>query len=195
MRIYGNRKILTVPGQAVRPTPSRVREAVFNLWRDRVLGCRWLDLCAGNGTMGSEALCRGAATVTGIERWRQACRVIQHNWQALRQLDQEITVLCGDLRQRLPQLTGKQFDCIYCDPPYADRALYDEMLAAIAQYHLLAPEGEVIAEYSPRHWTPTATAGLTYQRSKQYGETAIALFGRADCPPAAGDPLTLQPEQ
>ena len=69
MRIYGNRQLKTVPGQRTRPTSARVREALFNiLARSRITGCRWLDLCAGNGSMGAEALCRGASKVVGIEQ-------------------------------------------------------------------------------------------------------------------------------
>ena len=60
MRIYGNRQLKTLPGQITRPTPARVREAVFNIWQGSVENCRWLDLCAGSGSMGAEALCRGA---------------------------------------------------------------------------------------------------------------------------------------
>ncbi|HEY9736425.1 MAG TPA: RsmD family RNA methyltransferase, partial [Trichocoleus sp.] len=65
LRIYGNRTIKTLPGEATRPTASRVREALFNIWQGRVDGCRWLDVCAGSGAMGAEALCRGAAEVVG----------------------------------------------------------------------------------------------------------------------------------
>ena len=68
IRIYGNRPIKTLPGQATRPTPAKVREALFNSWQGRVNGSRWLDLCAGSGAMGAEALCRGASLVVGIEQ-------------------------------------------------------------------------------------------------------------------------------
>ena len=59
LRIYGNRQLKTLPGQATRPTTGRVREALFNIWRGSIVGCDWLDLCAGNGVMGAEALCPG----------------------------------------------------------------------------------------------------------------------------------------
>ena len=54
MRIYGNRQLKTLPGQATRPTSARVREALFNIWQGEITGCCWLDLCAGNGSMGAE---------------------------------------------------------------------------------------------------------------------------------------------
>ncbi len=59
LRIYGNRQLKTLMGQATRPTPSLVREALFNIWQGTIVGCRWLDLCTGSGAMGAEALCRG----------------------------------------------------------------------------------------------------------------------------------------
>ncbi|NEO82675.1 MAG: 16S rRNA (guanine(966)-N(2))-methyltransferase RsmD [Spirulina sp. SIO3F2] len=175
MRIYGNRQILTVPSQAVRPTPARVREAVFNIWRDRLPDCRWLDLCAGNGSMGAEALCRGAASVTGVEKWGKAIRVVQQNWQQLAASNQSVTILRGEICKTLPKLQGQQFDLIYFDPPYASD-LYDPVLKAIALLGLLHPDGELAAEYSPRYWTPLNLATLEQYRQKQYGNTAIMFY-------------------
>ncbi|MEM8638408.1 MAG: 16S rRNA (guanine(966)-N(2))-methyltransferase RsmD [Cyanobacteria bacterium P01_G01_bin.54] len=178
MRIYNNRRIITLPGQAVRPTSARVREAVFNIWRDRLSGCHWLDLCAGNGSMGAEALCRGAASVTGIERWGRAVRVVQHNWQALAGTEQIVTILRGDVCTILPRLQGQQFDLIYFDPPYA-AGLYERVLGIISALQLLTPEGELAAEYSPHHWTPGEVSGLKKRRHKQYGSMAIGLYCRS----------------
>lgn len=175
MRIYGNRRIKTLPGQTVRPTPGRVREAMFQMWRDRIPGCAWLDLCAGSGAMGAEALCRGAATVTGIEKWGRACGVIRDNWQTVAQPDQQIQILRGDVVATLAKLAGQQFDCIYFDPPYAGE-LYRPVLTAIAADGLLAPGGELAAEYSPRHWQPEEIEGLRCDRVKTYGNSAIAFY-------------------
>ncbi|MFM6278371.1 MAG: RsmD family RNA methyltransferase, partial [Dolichospermum sp.] len=76
LRIYGNRLIKTLPGENTRPTSARVREALFNIWQGRITGCRWLDLCAGSGAMGAEALCREASVVIGIEQPSLACGII-----------------------------------------------------------------------------------------------------------------------
>ena len=81
LRIYGNRLIKTLPGQDTRPTSARVREVVFNIWLEKITGCRWLDLCAGSGSMGAEALCRGASSVFAIEQCPRACGIIKQNWQ------------------------------------------------------------------------------------------------------------------
>jgi len=66
MRIYGNRPIKTLAGQLTRPTTARVREALFNIWQQKLSGCRWLDLCAGNGSMGAEALCLDPPYESGL---------------------------------------------------------------------------------------------------------------------------------
>lgn len=137
MKIYGNRQLKTLPGQATRPTSARVREALFNIWRASITGCRWLDLCAGNGSMGAEALCRGARVVVGIEQSGRACSIIRQNWQRLAS-SQQYQILRGDVLVRLKTLDGQHFDHIYFDPPYASD-LYQPVLEAIAQNSILAP--------------------------------------------------------
>lgn len=180
LRIHGNRQLKTLAGQATRPTPSRVRAALFNIWQGRLQGCRWLDLCAGSGAMGAEALCRGAALAVGIEQSSRACTIIQSNWQQVAQPEQEFRVVRGDVVQRLRGLAGQQFDLIYFDPPYGGD-LYEPVLQAIAQHQLLAPDGELAAEHDPQRLLPqqvTGTAGLTLDqyRQKQYGNTAISFY-------------------
>ena len=77
IRIYGNRELKTLPGWETRPTPAKVRQALFNVWQGSIRGCRWLDLCSGSGAMGAEALCREAQIVIGIERSSAACDIIE----------------------------------------------------------------------------------------------------------------------
>ncbi len=175
LRIYGNRQIKTLPGQDTRPTSARVREAVFNIWQGEIAGCRWLDLCAGSGSMGAEALSRGASEVVGIEQSSRACAIIQQNWQQVAHEDQEFQVLRGDVLQRLKSLSGKQFDRIYFDPPYASK-LYQPVLEAIAQYQLLDREGEIAAEHSPQDWTDPVISDWEICRQKVYGKTALTFY-------------------
>jgi len=175
LRIYGNRPLKTLAGRATRPTPARVREAVFNIWRDSVQGCRWLDLCAGCGAMGAEALCRGAVEVVGIEQSGAACRVIRENWQQVATPDQRYHLLKGCVIKHLPRLQGQQFDHIYFDPPYAG-GLYDAVLTAIAAHSLLSAAGEMAVEHSPDGWTPKPINGLELIRIKRYGKTHLAFY-------------------
>ncbi|EGJ29531.1 MULTISPECIES: 16S rRNA (guanine(966)-N(2))-methyltransferase RsmD [Moorena] len=175
MRIYGNRQLKTLPGQITRPTPARVREAVFNIWQGSVGNCRWLDLCAGSGSMGAEALCRGAALVVGIDKWAKACSIIRQNWQQMAQPQQEFRVLQGDVVRRLKTLAPQQFDHIYFDPPYASD-LYQPVLDAIAQYQLLDTHGELAVEHSSNYWQPKPIPNLEICRQKVYGNTALTFY-------------------
>ena len=77
LRIKGERPLKTLDGLNTRPTSSKVRAAVFNILQDRVKDAHWLDLCAGSGAMGAEALARGARSVTGVEQSAAACRIIK----------------------------------------------------------------------------------------------------------------------
>jgi len=173
LRIYGNRPIKTLPGQETRPTLARVREAVFNIWQSSIEQCRWLDLCTGSGSMGAEALCRGASIVVGIEQSVAACRIIEQNWKQVAKPDQSYQVLRGDVVKRLEKLSGQQFDRIYFDPPY-DSNLYVPVLNAIASLNLLAPNGELAVEHRPGSKLPEIS--LTIVREKRYGNTALTFY-------------------
>lgn len=173
LRIYGNRLLKTPPGQLSRPTLGRVREALFNMWQGEIEGCAWLDLCAGSGAMGAEALCRGAAVVVGIEQAASALKVIEANWQKVARPDQQVTLLRGHVLKRLPQLAGQQFDRIYFDPPYASD-LYEPVLGAIAHYQLLGDDGLVAVEHN-RGATPALPSAFQVTRTKTYGRTELTF--------------------
>jgi 16S rRNA (guanine(966)-N(2))-methyltransferase RsmD len=175
LRIYGNRLLKTLPGQDTRPTLARVREAVFNIWQGTIEDCRWLDLCTGSGSMGAEALCRGASYVVGIEKSSRACTIIQQNWQQVANSGQTFKVLRGDVLQRLKSLEGQKFDRIYFDPPYSSE-LYQPVIEAIAQYQLLAQNGEIAVEHSPNLWNVGEIPGLEICREKVYGNTALKFY-------------------
>ena len=178
LRIYGNRQLKTVPGQATRPTTGRVREALFNIWQGSIAGCTWLDLCAGNGVMGAEALCRGAASVVGIEKAGIACRIIEHNWQQVAQPHQTYRVIRGDVLIWLPKLAGQQFQHIYFDPPYQS-GLYQPVITAIAQHQLLSPTGELAVEHEADVWKAIAIPRLQLRTQKHYSRTGLAFYIRA----------------
>jgi len=175
LRIYGNRALKTLPGQETRPTLARVREAVFNIWQGRIEGCRWLDLCAGSGSMGAEALCRGAASAIAIEQSSRACSIIQQNWRQVAQADQVIQIIRGDVVKKLPTLAGQIFDFIYFDPPYASD-VYQPVVEAIAEFQVLAPDGEFAVEHSREGLPLTLPPTLEICRQKIYGNTALTFL-------------------
>jgi 16S rRNA (guanine(966)-N(2))-methyltransferase RsmD len=177
MRIYGNRLLKTLPGQQTRPTTGKVRMAVFNIWRGGIEGSSWLDLCAGNGTMGAEALCRGAKTVIGIEQSGKACAIIRDNWQRVAQPDQAWQVLRGSVVKQLSTLAGQRFDWIYFDPPYASD-LYEPVLQMVADLNLLETGGEMAVEYDAQQWNaPSQVGNLQLTRQKKYGLSHLAFYG------------------
>ncbi|MEY2978821.1 MAG: 16S rRNA (guanine(966)-N(2))-methyltransferase RsmD [Prochlorotrichaceae cyanobacterium] len=175
LRILGHRPLKTLPGSLTRPTPARVRAAVFNIWQGSLEGCRWLDLCAGSGAMGAEALCRGAQTVVGIEQSAKALRIVRENWQNLAEPHQNIQCCKGDVLTVLPKLKGQAFDRIYFDPPYqSDR--YQPVLQLVQDLDLLAPQGEIAVEHD-RHRQFPPPDRWTIQRDKVYGNTAVTFYG------------------
>lgn len=173
LRISGNRLLQTPKGDVSRPTLSRVREAVFNIWQGEVEDCRWLDLCTGSGSMGAEALCHGAASVTGIEQSVKAIAVIEQNWTQVGKAHQTTRLLRGNVVTRLPQLAGEQFDLIYFDPPYASD-LYAKVLPLIVSHRLLAADGELAVEHGSRYRLKLP-AGLTLRRCKPYGSSSVSF--------------------
>jgi len=196
LRVYGNRPLKTLPGLETRPTPARVREALFNIWQGDIEGCCWLDLCSGIGAMGAEALCRGAAQVVGIEQSARACAVVTANWKQLAQPEQTVRLIRGDVVKKIATLHPQSFDRIYFDPPYASD-LYEPVLLSIQRDRLLSAEGELAMEHAPKHWnreTWSAFLGQVYPlqvcRQKVYGNTAVTFFRWADDParPDSPDP-------
>ncbi|WP_267383490.1 16S rRNA (guanine(966)-N(2))-methyltransferase RsmD [Cyanobacterium sp. uoEpiScrs1] len=175
MRIYGNRSLTTLPGKLTRPTSSKVREALFNIWQDSIIECHWLDLCAGNGSMGAEALCRGAKEVIGIEIYGKACSLIRQNWQKCAVKNQEFKVIKGDVLKVLKTLEGRQFNHIYFDPPYASK-LYQPVLEKIVTYKLLRKDGEIAVEHNPKLWQAIEINGLKIRQKKIYGNNAITFY-------------------
>jgi 16S rRNA (guanine966-N2)-methyltransferase len=188
IRIYGNRQIQTPPGLATRPTPSRVRQALFNIWQGRVRGCAWLDLCAGSGAMTAEALCRGAALAVAIEESRSVSLTIQQNCQKLPGAAQ-LRVLTGLVQQVLPTLAGQQFNLIYCDPPYQSN-LYGQVLGAIEAHQLLACGGEIALEHGVDRdlSTELLSANLEICRRKTYGSVALTFYGHKKAAPLTESP-------
>lgn len=176
MRIYGNREIKTLSGKDTRPTTSKVREALFNIWQDKIECASWLDLCAGNGTMGAEALCRGAFEAIAIEKSSIACQIIRENWQKVASENQEFKVLRGDILHRLKGLKGLKFDLIYFDPPYYCD-FYNDVLNAVYNYQLLKPNiGEIGVEYNPKRSNLKEDHNLQLIDTKFYGNVALNFY-------------------
>lgn len=173
IRIKGDHAIKTPTGLSTRPTPSKVRAAVFNILQSRIYGANWLDICAGSGAMGAEALVRGANRVVGIELSAIACRIIKENWQKVANSEQIVQVIKGDAVKILPKLQPQFFDLVYFDPPYQSD-LYQPVLKALSP--LLTDDAIVIAECDRLRPLPDVMDALVCSDRRQYGQTTLTFY-------------------
>ncbi len=161
-------RIVAPKGLDTRPTGDRVREAAFNLIGP-VNGARVLDLFAGSGAMGLEALSRGADSVTFVESDRAACRTIAENLERLRLTGARIT--CGDALWALRQ-DARTYDLVLVDPPYEAWSELEQKLADHLP-RVLAPEGLLVVETGAR---TVPSLPLQQRTSRRYGSARLTLF-------------------
>jgi len=184
MRITGGRlagRTLRAPREGVRPTADRVREALFA--RLDPEGAAVLDLYAGSGALGIEALSRGAASVVFVERARRSAAVLRGNLAALG-IEAEAEVVVATALATIPRLAreGRRFDLVLADPPYASDE-GERALAALVRSEVLPEQAMVVLESSRRR-PPAAVEGLVRLDERRYGEALITRFQRAAAPAA-----------
>ena len=189
MRIGGgsaNRRALrTVPGRAVRPTSGRVRQALFNMLRGLVQNAIFIDLFAGTGSVGLEALSHGARDVYFVEHDRRALMALQANISRCNMVGRA-TVVAAPLPQALWQLPATlQADVLFLDPPYASD-LAEVTLAALAERRILAAHGVLIWQHMARRAIPQTVLDLPLWKSRRYGNTQLSLYALAPLPPGGG---------
>lgn len=173
---FGGRRLLDAPKEGVRPTSDRVREALFARL-GALDGCRVLDLYAGTGTLGIEAVSRGAAHAVFIERSRPALAVLERNLAVLGLVEEGVVrVVRGDVATALRRLArdAEPFDRVFIDPPYESGEAVRALEALVAG-RLLAPDAEVVVEASRRH-PVAAVSGLALVDERRYGDTLIVRF-------------------
>ena len=167
-------------GDNVRPTMDQVRGAIYSSLAARVPDARVLDLFAGTGGLGIEALSRGAASVTFVERDRRAVDCIRENLTKTR-LGTGTELICLDVFTFLARAVGRVYDLVFADPPYTTRDQAEDFAARLLAHEALAaildPEGLFILEKSPQHVLPQMPQGWEVIRQKRYG-TAEVLFIR-----------------
>lgn len=174
--IFGGRIIKTVPGLKTRPTPDKVRQAIFNMIMHDIEDTRVLDLFAGSGALGIEALSHGAKAATFIEKGRGQIKVIEEN---LKSLGLDGVVIENDYKSACRALSeaGEKFDIIFADPPY-DFLTPLELAEQVAEYNLLEQNGFLIIEHrrgrdvENETWHPV--------RHKKYGQTEVTIYVRQE---------------
>lgn len=168
----GGRRLRTPPGPVTRPTAQRVREALFSSLGD-VLDRRVLDLYAGSGALGFEALSRGAAHVTFVERAAPALRVLRRNAITLGLAPPVVDIVALDAMAFLSHRANRPgFDLVLADPPYADDV--SAVLTGIGAW--LDPGGAFVLERNVRSPEPVWPDGLMFDKRRTYGDTALWYF-------------------
>ena len=186
---YAGRTVAPPKGPRIRPTQDYVRQAMFNILGARVEGARLLDLFAGSGALGIEALSRGAAHVTFVERSNFCVRAIEQNLKTLlgRCAWESSTLLKADVLSAIPKLAAKkkQFSLTLLDPPYGED-LARKTLIALCRGAIVSQSGWVVAESDKRDPLPPAFeesgSRLVMQRIETYGDTVLTFYENRSLP-------------
>lgn len=159
----------------MRPTSDRVREAVFNLLGEEVAGAAALDLFAGSGALGIEALSRGAAKAVFVESDPVAFTVLRKNLESLGAVETETLLL--DYRQAVRRLRSRRmrFSLVFLDPPYG-KGLAAESAAAVGRAGLIEDGGAVVVEESGRSPDAVFPSGWELAADRRYGDTRVMVF-------------------
>ena len=173
------RKLLAPQGVRVRPTADRVKEALFSIILSRegsLAGRRILDLCAGTGALGIEALSRGAVEAVFVDNHQESAGVITRNIETAGVAGKG-RVLVRDVLSALRELEvkGERFDLVFLDPPYGS-GLVEKILAELAASGLLADDALVVAEFATGEVLDGPFGALQECDRRRYGETAVAFF-------------------
>ena len=177
------RKLQAPNGYALRPTPDRVREALFSMLTPTLAGASFLDLYAGTGAVGLEAISRGAERAVLVERAPEHLVTLRANLETTRLHGGMIEP--GDVLGVLDRLAarGERFDLVFVDPPYAAEAERIACLRRLARGDLLAAGGRIVVETAAR--APSSVVdSLDLLRECRYGDTRLTFYGlRDESPP------------
>ena len=180
LRVIGGllkgRRLDTLAGESIRPTGDRVREALFDILGERIRDAAFLDVYAGTGAIGIEALSRGARDVTFIENEPAAAELIQKNLFSCGLDARQARVIARDPAQAAHLLMGQErrFDIVYLDPPYAGGEL-ERGLRLVADSGLLDAGAIVIGEHEAKSPSPVCRQ-LSAYRTATYGRVALTFF-------------------
>lgn len=171
-------RLKTLKGSATRPTADRVKEALFNILAPYIEGSEVLDLFAGTGSLGIEALSRGAASAVFVDKSGEACSLIRENLVHTK-LQDKSAVLSGDFADALTKLRrdGKKFDIILLDPPY-NKNFIQETLKILTNNDIIRDNGILAAEHHAGDRLPEREGELRAMSSRKYGETVLTFYVR-----------------
>jgi 16S rRNA (guanine966-N2)-methyltransferase len=178
---YRSRILKSLKGLALRPTSDRLRETLFNVLGPAVTWARFVDVFAGTGAVGIEALSRGAAEVVFIENHPPAVALIRKNLESLG-VRSGVTVLGADALRGLEKLAAKHtaasppFDFVFIDPPYAATEEYERVLRFLGSAPFLAAGSVIIVEHHKKFDLPVRAGSLARFRILKQGDAALSLY-------------------
>jgi 16S rRNA (guanine966-N2)-methyltransferase len=170
------RKLVTPKSQSLRPTSDRVKESIFNILREEIEGRMVLDLFAGTGNLGIEALSRGAKKAIFVEKGKHALWLIQRNLAQFG-LEGRFEILPMDANRAIGTLKrrGKRFDLIFMDPPY-EKGLIEKTFMKLSSDRIYHRDSILVVEHHRRERLPHIINGWNLIRQRQMGETVISFL-------------------
>ena len=174
---YRSRRLSAPEGMQTRPTSDRLRETLFNVVSTNIADSVWLDLFAGSGAVGIEALSRGARSVYFIESNPRSVRTIRDNLSSLA-IDEGYEISEREVSTALRMLDSQAVVCDFCflDPPYRKMGDYEQVLGFLSQSRILKPESLVIAEHD-KHFDPgDAFGSLRRDRVLKQGDAVLSFY-------------------
>ena len=174
--VYKGRNLKSPASMKVRPTSDRLRETLFNVIAPRIQEARFLDLCAGSGAVGIEALSRGARHATFVDRSRRSCQLIEANLELCRVPEEEQELYCSEAYEFLRQTRSSPWDIIFFDPPYKDDYLKTLEYSGANTLKLLDPDGLLIIEHHHKNQLPESIGNLRRTRVLKQGDSALSFF-------------------
>jgi len=179
---HKGRRLLTARGDAVRPTSGRVKEALFSIIGERIENARLLDLFAGTGAIGIEAVSRGASHVTFVESDAGSLKVLNANLQHCGAADTAEVV--RQAAEAFLRAARPAYDIVFADPPYRLDSARD-LLPALAGSAIIAPHTLVILEHPSKQDMPARVGRLVQRRRYRYGDSSLSVFDVRDAETAA----------
>lgn len=163
--------------RGIRLTSEKVKGAIFNILADAITDARFLDICAGSGSVGLEALSRGASSVTWVERDPACCRVLKENVECVCGASAGANILRQDASAALRQLgsRGASFDLIFTDPPYDDIPLIKKTLQGVEAHAILRASGWLVVEHERRVDLSQLVDNIEIARQYHYGDTVLSV--------------------
>jgi 16S rRNA (guanine966-N2)-methyltransferase len=188
--IYRSRKLQTLKGLALRPSSDRLRESLFNILGASVQDSIFVDLFAGSGAVGIEALSRGARQSIFVEKHAAGAAVLRQNLQSLGIAENagpahhgvgfagtdEVLTMSAVPALDLLETRGLRADYVFADPPYADSAAYDNVLEALGESEILVPGAVAIFEHGRRRLLPVVAGCLERTRVVEGGDTSLSFY-------------------